>query len=586
MNMHAGKVKRARVNPWLVAGLTVILGLAVSVFAVRNVQREREHMVQNYLEHAEALFWALEAGTRIGMGMHGATGYFQSLVEETAKQHGIVYLAVTDARGLVLAHSDAGRVGSILHSQEAMSARTPGEERQGHFQVMEEGRVFEVYKRFAPLPGAHHSMWCPPRNGGLGALGMLPLRAQGEEGHDPSVIFVGLDVRPLEEAVAGELRTSVVIAVLVLLMGLGGFASLFWAQHYRLSRRLLRDAQAFASEVVRCLPLGLLSTDPDGRVVLSNGGASVLFGLDKDAMPGMRLGSLGGVDWDGIMAELEEKGAVPEREATLVTVRGKRVPVNLGASRIVTSDGVFLGYLFLLRDMGEIRRLQEQVRRNERLTALGNLAAGVAHEIRNPLSSIKGFATFLAGKVQGQDKEAARAMVQETDRLNRVVSELLEFARPGEMKLREEDVAQVVERALRLVQADVKAKGIAVRFEQEGGLPRVPLDPERLTQALLNLFLNAVQAMDQGGTLSISAALEPEAGSVALSIADTGHGMPADLVADIFNPYFTTKTSGTGLGLAIVHRIVDAHGGEIKVESEPGRGTVFTLLLPTTGRRA
>lgn len=584
MNMYAGSTKRTRVNPWLVTGLTLILGLAVSVFAVRNVQREKEHMVRSYLEHAEALFWALEAGTRIGMGMHGSVGYFQSLVEETAKQHGIVYLAVTDAKGLVLAHSDAARIGSALHPPEAMPARALIEERQGHFQEMEGGRVFEVYKKFAPLPGVHHSMWCPPRNGGMGAMGMMQPQARGD--HDPSVIFVGLDVRSLEEAVAGELRTNILITVLVLLMGLGGFASLFWAQHYRLSRRQLRDTQAFASEVVRCLPLGLLSTDPDGRVVLSNGTASALFGLEKTAMPGMLLDGLGGVDWAGIMAELADKGTVPEREVSLVTGPAKRVPVNLGASRIVTSDGEFLGYLFLLRDLGEIRRLQEQVRRNERLTALGNLAAGVAHEIRNPLSSIKGFATYLAGKVQGQDQDAARAMIQETDRLNRVVSELLEFARPGEMKLRDEDLAQVVERALRLVRADVKAKGVAVSFEQEGGLPRVPLDPERFTQALLNLFLNAVQAMGQGGTLRILAAAEPETGSVVLSITDTGHGMAAELVPDIFNPYFTTKSSGTGLGLAIVHRIIEAHGGEIKVESVVGQGTVFTLLLPAAGRRS
>ena len=584
MNMYAGSTKRTRVNPWLVTGLTLILGLAVSVFAVRNVQREKEHMVRSYLEHAEALFWALEAGTRIGMGMHGSVGYFQSLVEETAKQHGIVYLAVTDAKGLVLAHSDAARIGSALHPPEAMPARALIEERQGHFQEMEGGRVFEVYKKFAPLPGVHHSMWCPPRNGGMGAMGMMQPQARGD--HDPSVIFVGLDVRSLEEAVAGELRTNILITVLVLLMGLGGFASLFWAQHYRLSRRQLRDTQAFASEVVRCLPLGLLSTDPDGRVVLSNGTASALFGLEKTAMPGMLLDGLGGVDWAGIMAELADKGTVPEREVSLVTGPAKRVPVNLGASRIVTSDGEFLGYLFLLRDLGEIRRLQEQVRRNERLTALGNLAAGVAHEIRNPLSSIKGFATYLAGKVQGQDQDAARAMIQETDRLNRVVSELLEFARPGEMKLRDEDLAQVVERALRLVRADVKAKGVAVSFEQEGGLPRVPLDPERFTQALLNLFLNAVQAMGQGGTLRILAAAEPETGSVVLSITDTGHGMAAELVPDIFNPYFTTKSSGTGLGLAIVHRIIEAHGGEIKVESVVGQGTVFSLLLPAAGRRS
>lgn len=244
----------------------------------------------------------------------------------------------------------------------------------------------------------------------------------------------------------------------------------------------------------------------------------------------------------------------------------------------MNTDGQFLGHLFLLRDLGELRRLQEQVRRNERLTALGSLAAGVAHEIRNPLSSIKGFATYLSGKVQGQDQEAARAMVQETDRLNRVVTELLEFARPARMQRKDVDVNQLVERALRLIRADTEAKGIRVVFTPDKALPHALLDAERLTQALLNLFLNAVQAMDPGGVLHITAVLEQ--GRIALRIADTGCGMPEDLLPGIFNPYFTTKTSGTGLGLAIVHRIIEAHGGEVKVESRVGQGTVFTLLLP------
>lgn len=412
------------------------------------------------------------------------------------------------------------------------------------------------------------------RGGGPGPEGA----SARESGLDDAVIFVGLDAASLDGAMANELRNSAIIASLVVLMGLGGFAALFWAQHYRLSSRLLRDTQAFASEVVTCLPLGLLTTDPEGRVVLANAMAARLLGRGGEDLSGSDLQALGGLDWSAFTADLAAADAVLEREATLDSREGGTVPVSLSLSRIVNTDGQFLGHLFLLRDLGELRRLQEQVRRNERLTALGSLAAGVAHEIRNPLSSIKGFATYLSGKVQGQDQEAARAMVQETDRLNRVVTELLEFARPARMQRKDVDVNQLVERALRLIRADTEAKGIRVVFTPDKALPHALLDAERLTQALLNLFLNAVQAMDPGGVLHITAVLEQ--GRIALRIADTGCGMPEDLLPGIFNPYFTTKTSGTGLGLAIVHRIIEAHGGEVKVESRVGQGTVFTLLLP------
>jgi two-component system sensor histidine kinase HydH len=580
MNMFSGFSKRKRTAPWLMAGFVTILGLAVAVFAARNLQRTKAHMIANYLDHADALFWALEAGTRIGMGMHGGPGYFQPLVEETAKQHGIVYLAVTDVRGRVLAHSNPVHIGADLHPQGLGALNASGNGRTGRFLTGSGGlEVFEVYKVFSPLPGVSRSLWCGPMAGSGRDGG-----EHGEGRDEPALIFLGQDAHPLREAMADELRTSVIIGVLTVLFGAGGFTALFWSEHYRRSRRQLQDTQAFATEVVTCLPLGLLTTDPEGRVVLANAAAATLIGKPGEEIEGEYLAGLGALDWAGLTAELQGRDKILEREAVLERPGGRGLPVDIAASRIVNSDGRFLGHLFLLRDLGELRRLQEQLRRNERLSALGNLAAGVAHEIRNPLSSIKGFATYLAGKVQGQDREAARAMVQETDRLNRVVSELLEFARPGELKLQDEDLGGVVDRALRLARADVAGKGVAVEFRPGGMLPPIPLDPERMTQALLNLFLNAVQAMDQGGTLRISATPDREAGIVSLRIEDTGHGMPPEVLADIFNPYFTTKPSGTGLGLAIVHRIVEGHGAAIKVESAVGRGSVFTIELPMTRR--
>lgn len=174
MDTHKRNIASLRITPWLVAGLTIILGLAVSVFAFHNIQRTRDHMIRNYLEHAEALTWALEAGTRIGMGrgMRGGPGYFQSLVEETAKQNGIVYLAVTDGSGRILAHNDPDRIGSNLHDPGPMAALAAQAGQGGHFRTMPGGgKVFEVYKNFSPLPGVGRSMWCAPAGAPRGRAG-------------------------------------------------------------------------------------------------------------------------------------------------------------------------------------------------------------------------------------------------------------------------------------------------------------------------------------------------------------------------------------------------------------------------------
>jgi two-component system sensor histidine kinase HydH len=230
----------------------------------------------------------------------------------------------------------------------------------------------------------------------------------------------------------------------------------------------------------------------------------------------------------------------------------------------------------------KVAGLEREVARQERLAALGTLAAGVAHEIRNPLSSIKGFATYFGAKFEAgtQDRELAEVMIGEVDRLNRVVTELLELTHPAQPRLVPTDVSDLVRHALKLVEGDCQGKGIAVQT-RIAKLEKQPLDPDRMLQVLLNLFLNAIQAMPHGGVLTVSAQSVKD--RLELRVSDTGHGIPAQDLDRIFDPYFTTKNQGTGLGLATVRTMVEAHGGQVRIASEPGQGTQVTLDLPVKG---
>jgi two-component system sensor histidine kinase HydH len=564
-----------RLSPWFLIGAALILGLAVLALAARNTQKEKERMAQHLTDRAAALIWALEAGSRTHRSMRAGDPYLQLLLEETARQPGIVYMAVTDGMGRILAHSEAEE--SIVHfaDPESIAALSPSDSPQWRIAYgPDDVRIFEVYKFFSPISGFKQGH----PHGDNPFWQDIADAAQKEQ----RVIFAGLDAGPFEEVLDADFRGTVLSSLLVILVAFGAFVSLFWAHNYRVSRRMLKNAEALAAEMVASLPLGLCTSDPDGRIVLANAAAAELFGMDRKSLSGLPLRNLGISDWEGVFADLEQGAPILEREMLLALPDGTGRPVSVSASTILNEDRIFLGHLFIMRDLAEIRQLQQQLRRSERLGALGNLAAGVAHEIRNPLSAIKGFATFLLGKMEKEhDVNAAAMLIQEVDRLNRVVSGLLEFARPDSIQLAPTALAPVVEHALNLCASDAASKNITACFTPAPDLPLISANADRLTQALLNLFLNAIQAMDQGGVLDISSCRDQDTGKVQLRIADNGQGITPEALSTIFDPYVTGRASGTGLGLAIVHRIIEPPGGVIRVESEPGRGSVFFLCLTT-----
>jgi two-component system, NtrC family, sensor histidine kinase HydH len=248
-----------------------------------------------------------------------------------------------------------------------------------------------------------------------------------------------------------------------------------------------------------------------------------------------------------------------------------------------TAKELEASYAHLKNQADQILEIEDQLRRADRLSALGELAAGMAHEVRNPLASIRGTAEILQDGVAADDPrlEFARILVQETDRLNRVVQDFLSFARSAPEDSSRLDLNQLLDEILKLALFQAEKSAVKVSFNP-GPIPVVIGVGEKLKQVFLNLALNAIQAMPQGGMLEVST--ETDQGRALVRFRDNGCGIPGAELEQIFDPFFTTRRNGTGLGLAITCRIVRSHGGDIEVDSQVGRGTEFMIYLPGTDK--
>jgi two-component system sensor histidine kinase HydH len=215
------------------------------------------------------------------------------------------------------------------------------------------------------------------------------------------------------------------------------------------------------------------------------------------------------------------------------------------------------------------------------------LAAGVSHEIRNPLSSIKGFATYFKERYYDvpENQQISNLMIQEVDRLNRVVGQLHEFARPITVSKKSISIKAYLKDSLKLIERQASEANISIKTDFDSEIDEILIDPDRINQVLLNLYLNAIDSMNNGGSLIVVLAKNSIKNGIEIKVADTGTGISEGDLSHIFDPYFTTKASGTGLGLAIVHNIMEAHGGEIAIESRLGQGTGVTIFLPYTETR-
>ena len=564
------------VPPWVLLGAVAVLLPIFAFMTVQNIHREKEFTTRLLLEKGAALIRSFEAGTRTGMmGMQRGGFQLQRLLTETSQLPDITYLVVTDAGGNVIAHSDLDRVGSTYGEGVDVAAVAQSKKLEWRVVKSADGaQVFEVFRKFEPAG--------PPAGIMRGPL-MRRLPPGFEFPPDPPrVIFVGLDMTSIDEARRSDVTHAILMGTILLLAGFAGITLLLLAQSYRSARTTLSRIKAFSDHVVENMPIGLVASDSGQRIAAFNQVAESVLKLTAVAAIGMPAEQ---ILPPSLWAELKESAAaetVIEHDIECTLADGRRIPLEIGAGRLTDESGRYLGSILLFKDLSEIRALRTEIARNQRLATVGRLAAGVAHEIRNPLSSIKGFATYFQERYRenAQDARTASILIQEVDRLNRVVSQLLEFSRPVSILARPVRLSRLIGDTLKLIDSQAREKGVTVQTDIPADPGEVRLDPDQMSQVLLNLFLNSMEAMDSGGALTVRVEAAADGSRLEIRVADTGCGIRPEDLPQVFEPYFTTKPTGTGLGLAIAHHIIEAMGGDIAVASRPGSGTTFTLKLP------
>jgi two-component system sensor histidine kinase HydH len=328
----------------------------------------------------------------------------------------------------------------------------------------------------------------------------------------------------------------------------------------------------------------VVAVDKNGKIIMFNRLAEDIFSINRETAVNHDYEVVFPKDDCLLKQTLEKKKTTREVEREFRTFSGEDKFLIIGTSCLFDEEKKFNGAVAVIHDVTELKKYEEEAKRKERLSALGNLAAGVAHEIRNPLNAISITAQRLKSEfVPQKGKEEysffIKTVLDEIKRLDSIINQFLSLAKAQKLNLVPTDMNRFLNEVVNLVELEAKEKNIHITRDI-ADLPQTRIDPDEMKKALLNIMLNGIHATPSGGTLNINAYLNDSQRDVLIKIKDSGMGIPKENLSKIFQPYFSTKEKGAGLGLSIAYRIISDHKGKIEVESELGKGTIFTVTLP------
>jgi two-component system sensor histidine kinase AtoS len=352
--------------------------------------------------------------------------------------------------------------------------------------------------------------------------------------------------------------------------------------------REIKDLKHFSDLVILSMTNGLMTLDKQGVVVTFNRMAEKILAIPARDVLGRTLVQIWGEE--SPLACLPESAVLDGQEVSghelHVDIEEEKRVLGVSIAPIVEADERTWGLLLLIDDLTEKRILEDRLRRADRLAAMGTLAAGLAHEIKNPLTAVRAFVQMFPERYERKDfrEKFDRIVPRELDRVNELLEDLLDLVRKPRLRIRALNVNEIITQVLETLEPEAIRRKVAVKFKGQDDSSEVFADESYFTRALHNLVLNAIQAMPGGGQLTMDTEPDLLPGglrAVSITVTDTGPGIPPDQINDIFNPFFTSKEKGTGLGLAVTNKIVEDHGGSLTVKSERSVGTSMIMTLPS-----
>jgi PAS domain S-box-containing protein len=601
--------------------LVIVLVMAAVVVVVEHTLRVA--IIDELQRRGEALARNLAATSYGPLLLYNFTALEQTVVRAAA-EYDVAYAVVLDVDGKVAAHSRyPERVGLLLQgavAERAASASEPLTQQS----VTSAGEA--VYDFTVPVL-VDGRKWGTARLGlskrrmeaeirrarlELGALTLVTLLLGGVA----AALVARRIARPVQQLAEGaaaisrgelnqRIEPSTTDEIGRLAAAFNHMAAQLFQQrtaleeaHAELRRQFeeLADLKGYTDNILGSLTSGIVTIDLDGRVVTLNPAAELMTGFFRGEAAGRYCTELFAhtPELSDLLTEtLASRAPIANISLTLRRRNGSAVPIEFGTAPLKGGEGKDLGVIGVFRDVTLLRQLESDLQRSDRLAALGTLAAGLAHEIKNPLTSLLTFSRHLERKFDDRNfRERFGSVVpRELERINGIVERLLELARPARLSFALVRLPELLERAVELYADQLADRHIEIVREYARDVPPVQADKEALYRVFVNLVANALDAMPRGGRLIARAgwvtggdplppARRRAANRVKVEIEDTGTGIEPSETDRIFNPFYTTRSGGTGLGLALAHKIVQDHGGRISFTSAPGRGTTFTIVLP------
>ena len=544
---------------------TVLLTLILAVATINNMDRGMQLMRLSFTRQGTAVIHSFEAGARTSMLFRRATGHnpLVDLAKELLKHHGISYIRIVDEKNV-----------SVVEE-----GYTPDELKKDAKEIQKIGLepavtinwhygIFDITKQFLPFESS-------PETTPM----MMRRWEQWHLMHQPSGkmhISIGLKTDEFEEIRTADFYHTLFMLAMLVLLFLSGVYFLHLYRRMRQTHATLINTRLYTDNILESMPDGLITLDTGQRVVSCNIVAEELLGSGMADIQGKRI--------SGLLPDWSQKGKDRPDDLLDITIdnvnkEGERIPIRIRSASLIDHQGASIGSVLLLRDIREIRKMELQLERSRRLVALGGMAAGIAHEVRNPLGTLRGFAQFFGAEPGASEacQKYSGLMVSEVDRLDQLVAKLLQFSSPRELEICTIDAEMLREKIGVLMQSDFRTRKIAFSSSCQKECT-ILADENLLIQVLLNLLKNSLYATDSGGSINLD--FTCRGGETQISVSDTGCGMTEEIQTRMFDPFFTARKEGTGLGLAVCHSIIEQHHGQFEVRSLPEAGTTITIILP------